>query len=344
MEILLVIFKIVGILMSGILGVLSSVLKIKDASGQLTTKGKVFIAGSVAGLCIALISQILETYTQRQVQAVSQAESLESARKLQQIMADLNRSLQPLGKFSVFIFQAHVSLDDPAFDNYKKRLDKAIAVYSRKSQRERMKERDMSGPLGIGQGDNYRPTSIEVEPNGKYYPSSQDGRGISAMVFPICYRFVFFKDPIDASKYHPMQHFGSGLGDLRADQFMPKPFPLSKDLKTGKFTITGRIEFNAWEDSSGKIVSIPDLLGAQMLVSACGKPRSSWTWKGNKKIYHKPVDTKFEMGIMHLQFDKRTARVSQEDLKRFERGGEAYWEYRFPETQEGLSKLFAGSR
>lgn len=344
MEILLVVFKIFGILMSGILGVLSSVLKIRDASGQLTTKGKIFIAGSVGGLCIALISQILETYVQRQAQAASQAESLESARNLQQIMTDLSRTLQPLGTFSVFIFQANVSLDDPAFDSYKRRLDKAIAVYLRKGQRERMMDRDISGPLGFGRGDDYQPTSVEVEPDGKYYPSSKDGKGISAMVFPLCYRFVFFKEPIDASEYHPLHHFGNGLGDLRADNFMPKPFPLAKDLKTGAYSVTGRLEFSAWEDISGKIVSIPDLLGSQLLISTCGKPMHSWTWKGNKKIYYAPVDTKFELGSMTLQFDKRKASISKENLSRFERKGDVYWEYRFPTTQEGLTKLFSGSK
>jgi hypothetical protein len=343
-EILLVAFKIVGILMSGVLGVLSSVLKIRDASGQLTTKGKVFIAGSVAGLCIALISQILETYIQRQSQAVSQSESLESARKLQKIMFDLNRSLQPLGKFSVFVYKADVSLDDPAFDGYKKRLGKAIEIYLRKGQRERMKERDISAPFGFGQKeDGYRPSYVEVEPGGKYYPSTKDGKEISSMVFPLCYRFVFFKDPIEASDYHPMHHFGKGLGDLRADNFMPKPFPLTKDLITGAYSITGRLEFRTWEDVSGKIVSIPDLIGSQLLVSTCGKPMRSWTWQGSKKIYHNPVDTKFELGSMNIQFDKRKANISKEKLKRFERKGEVYWEYRFPTTQEGLAKLFSGS-
>lgn len=344
MEILLVVFKIFGILMSGILGVLSSVLKIRDASGQFTTKGKIFIAGSVAGLCIALISQILETYVQRQAQATSQAESLESARNLQKIMADLSRSLQPIGKFSVFVYKADVSLADPAFDAYKKRLDKAIAVYLQKGLRDRMRERDMSAPFGFGQEDDFRPSYIEVKPSGKYYPSAKDGNGISATVLPVCYRFVFFKELVDASEYHPLHHFGTGLGDLRADNFMPKPFSLIKDLKTGAYSVTGKLEFLTWEDVSGKIVSIPDLLGSQLLISTCGKPIRSWTWQGNKKIYYTPVDTKFEIGSLSLQFNKRKMHISKEELRRFERKDEVYWEYRFPTTQEGLAKLFSGSR
>lgn len=344
MEILLVVFKIVGILISGVLGVLSSVLKIRDASGQLTIKGKIFIAGSVAGLCIALISQILETYIQRQSQAESQAESLESTRKLQQIMADLNRSLQPLGKFSVFVHGANVSLDDHAFDAYKKRLDEAIAAYLRRSQREQMMEREISSVYGFPQRDQSRPMSIEVEPDGKYYPSPKDGKGISSMVFPVCYRFIFVKDPIDASDYHPRHHYGKGLGDLRADNFMPKPFPLTKDLETGKFSLSGLLEFPHWEDVSGKIISVPDLVGSQLLISACGKAMESWTWQGDKKIFYTPVDTRFEMGSMHLQFDKRKVYISKEQLKRYELDGEVYWEYRFPTTQEALTKLFAGSR
>lgn len=283
MDIVLVVVKIVGILTSGILGVMSSVLKIKDGSGQLTIKGKFFIAGSVAGLCAALISQILETYLQRQAQAASQMESLESTRKLQQIMANLNRSLQPLGKFSVFIHDAHVSLDDIAFDGYKKRLDKTISVYLNKSQRERMLDRDISAPFGFGRGDDYKPTSISVEAGGKYYPSVQDNKKIGAMAFPICYRFVFFKESIKADSYSPIQHYGSGLGDLRADTFLPKPFPLSKNLNTGVYSIGGNLEFRDWEDVSGKIVSIPDLAGAQLFISACGRPTTSWTWVGNKK-------------------------------------------------------------
>ncbi len=339
---LLVVFKIVGILMSGVLGVLSSVLKIRDASGQFTVKGKVFIAGSVAGLCIALISQILETYIQRQSQAASQAESLESTRKLQQIMLDLNRTLQPLGKFSVFVYRANVSLEDTRFDSYKKRLDKLVLIHLKKSERERMMDKDISTITGYMSGGGIKATALQIRPDGKYYPSYKDDKDIG-LLSPICYKFVFFREPIDPSKYQPMHHYGDGLGDLRADAFMPKPLALIKDLSDGSFSLGGMIEFRDWEDVSGKVVSIPDLVGSQLFISACSKPMRGWTWVGKKKIYHEPIDTKFEMGTMMLHFEKRKMWVKKSELNRFERKGEVYWEYRFPDTQEALGRRLAGS-
>lgn len=342
MDMLLVVVKIVGIIMTGLLGVLSSVLKIRDASGSLTRKGKIFIAGSVAGLCIAMISQILETYLQRQAQAQAQAESLESTRKLQRIMADLNRSLQPLGSFSVYVYRAKVSLEGQEFEKYRNRLDAAIDGYLRKGQRERMAERDLNTPTGYGHADEFIPTSVEIRPEGRFYPSPKDGSGLGSTMFPMCYRFVFFKEPINASEYRPKHHFGAGLGDLRAVTFMPNSLSLYKDLKTDDYSIGGTIDFDNLEDVTGKIFSIPDLAGAQLLVSTCGRPESSWTWVGKKKVYKVPVDTKLEMGTMLLQFNKRKMWIQDSELKRFERSDEIYWEYRFPNTEEGVANLFSG--
>lgn len=62
-----------------------------------------------------------------------------------------------------------------------------------------------------------------------------------------------------------------------------------------------------------------------------------------KKIYHEPIDTKFEMGTMMLHFEKRKMWVKKSELNRFERKGEVYWEYRFPDTQEALGRRLAGS-
>lgn len=116
---------------------------------------------------IALISQILETYIQRQAQAASQAESLESTRKLQQIMLDLNRTLQPLGKFSVFVYRANVSLEDPRFDSYKKRLDKLVFTHLKKSERERMIDKDIND-YRLYEWRGNKPTALQIRPDGKY--------------------------------------------------------------------------------------------------------------------------------------------------------------------------------
>lgn len=344
MELALVLLKVLGVLISGVFGVLGTVVRIRDRAGDLTNKGKTFIAGSVAGLLLAVVSQIFESYTQREAQQAAAAESLESTRRLELIVTELNRTLQPISPLEVYISGSKVSLDDEVFSAYKERLNSGIESFLKKSKLEQMKDKNFSTPSVKSERGVLVPLNIEISPSSKFYPTMARDFRVRSLIFPTCYNFVFIKTPIPSETFLPTAHYGSSNGDLRVGFWFPQDLSLVKDLATGEYKVSGSLKSDQarWEDNTGKIVSLPDLAGSQLFVSGCGRSKfTTNSFTKNEKVLP-DVDVKMALGTVKIEIGKRSIWINESKFQRHESELGVYWEYLFPETQAELTKAFAG--
>jgi hypothetical protein len=338
MVFILVCMKVIGVVLSGLFGIVGVIAKVRDASGAITSRGKVFILGSAIGFLMAVVSQIFETYIQQETERKSAEESLQSTLRLETIVNQLNRSLQPIESFEFYLAGDKISLSDPGLKAYRDRLDSGIEKYLRKNDEDRFKDKDFSTPLVGVENGKHVPLEIEVSNGSSYYPSDEEFTVRSA-IFPMCYEFVFFKNPIDPNKYEPGSRGGSYSGDLQIEVMFPSKLSLSKDLRSGEYSVTGRLvaSKDLWEDNSGRIVSIPDLAGAQMFYSMCNRSSRIENAFTSKEKRLPSVELHVTPGSMNIHMGKRNFWVKQGDFKPFKGQLRDFWEYRFPED---VSKIF----
>ncbi|MFK8399917.1 hypothetical protein M2D07_015525 [Pseudomonas sp. BGr12] len=338
MDIFLLVLKVSGFLFSGIVAILASVLEVKDAEGRVNKKGKFFIAGGVAGIFLAVTTQVVESYMQRQAQKAAAEESLQATKRLEGIMYELNRNLQPLQLFSVAIYRMTSLSRDSDVELYRQRLYDGASEFLKKAQEERAKDQDFSvidaslvGTLSIRE-------EVAVKPGGRYYPEPSLKAEADSKLMPMCFNFVFFKDPLPASKLKDSAMFGIGVGDAQVRSAFPAGLNMKFDVKKNDLYMDGVLSLGDWENQSGRILSIPDLVGAQMLVATCPRPVPNPPDPNSLRMVSDP----FALGGMRLKFGNRSVLIRAGDLTLHRDGEISFWEYRFPETEEALNEKLRG--
>jgi len=339
MELILVCLKVLGVLISGVFGLLGAVVKIRDDQGVFSSRGKIFIAGSILGFLMAVISQIIEGHVQHEAAKKTEQEALQATIRLERINRELNRSLQPITSFEVYFSGNKISMADEVFANYKKRLEKGFSTYLKKTDRERFLYHEITAPVTTKKNGRSEPLILSVSEDSSFFPSNKEFL-LKGLIFPICYEFVFFKNPIDPSAFQPGFHDALNNGDFRVRAFMPNGLDLQKDLRSGDYQVAGKVIFKKelWTDITGQIVSIPDLAGAQMFFSACVPFQQITSIFTKEELRRAPADVKLEPGSMNFHLGARSFWVRGEKLIKYNGRLRQYWEYKFPEDVSDIFK------
>lgn len=340
-DILLALLKVLGVLISGMFGVLGAVFTLHNSEGGLSKKGKIFIVGSILGLVLAVVCQILESYVQREAERKAVEDTLESARRLEAIAVDLNRSLQPIDSLEVYI-SSFVSLEDESFQSYRLELEKGIQSYLQKNERERFGDANFTTSVSSRLSGKSTPLKIQVRKESNLAPQNFRKAPFISSVFPKCYDFDFFKNPISESEISERWGLSKGKSDLNVNYFFPNDFTIGKDLEKGKYTVSGRLTKDdaQWSDSSGEIIALPDLAGAQMIVSGCVKSERVLNAFTSEEVRKSSADTKTELEWINLRVGRRSLSISGSYFRRIESRYKVYWIYTFPTGQEELARLF----
>jgi hypothetical protein len=335
---LLTIMKVAGALITGVFGMLAAVINIRRPDNKISGLGKFFIVGSILGVMTVTISQILETREQDVVKKKSDSDSLTATLRLEKIMLDLNRSLQPITNFEVYFVGNHISLDDNFFSSYRRRLDKAIAEHLKKTPFQNMRDKNLESDL-FPSSSQSEATRIVV-PKDSIYSPQKAGEFIGLRMLPLCYDFVFFRNPIDPKYFKAGMKGGSAFGDLSYMGFGSEDIELVKKLDSNSFELRGKVNFSdgSKSNATGNFISIPDLAGSQIFFSACTMTDGfSFNPKTPEKKTSFKIKLDFRPGTMIFKLGDRSFSIAEDKWVKYEGALRPYWSYTFPHE---LSEIF----
>jgi hypothetical protein len=126
MESVLLILKLLGVIFTAVFGILGTVHDFREQDGKLTKWGKASVVGTVASVLLAVSAQFIENYLQGISGRKAALQTLESTQRLEKIIYELNRTIQPIESISVFVADLGLPMDDQPLQDYRLRLNSGI--------------------------------------------------------------------------------------------------------------------------------------------------------------------------------------------------------------------------
>ena len=108
MDLLLTTVKVMGLLFSGLFGLLGTVHDFREADGKYTRWGKVAIGGILVSVLLAVVAQLMEAYLNQLSAKRAALQALDATEKLESIVNELTRSLHPIDSVSAFVAELQV--------------------------------------------------------------------------------------------------------------------------------------------------------------------------------------------------------------------------------------------
>ncbi|WP_457978662.1 hypothetical protein L0Y47_24300 [Ectopseudomonas composti] len=335
MEQILLSLKVLGLLSSGVFGLLGTIHDFRDHNKRFTKWGKISIAGISLSIFLAVAAQLVESYRSQESAEQAALQALESTKRLESIIFELNRTLQPIESISVFVAELEVPLNEPSLLGYKNRLENGIEKYLTMPRNERYKEENISTPTGkAGKKGDFIPTQVSINSRHALFPQLGD-EGLPWSTLNVSrLELEFYANPINPKDFSPFSH-GIGDGDLSIDLYNNESLTIDKDIEKKTYHLSGHLKSikEHWKNNSGKIISLPDLAGAQLFISA--GPLGI----RNKSDQFLSLRQEFEMKSINLKLGNRDIWIHEENLtKHVNSDGLVYWEYNFPKTVEKIFK------
>jgi hypothetical protein len=295
------ILKFVGAALTGVAGVIGILTETKAADPltpdrkHLTRPGKILLSLGVAGLAIALVSQIVEW-----VKTGYDAEAAQI-----QNSAVLSEIRKAVTRFETISLDVTISLplDEPLLKPYKDNLDK------------RLEDLEM---MGVGTGQVYKGIRvgtkskndwegalISISPDSEALPTAREG-AIADLIKDIP-RVAFYKPPVDRSKMFVRR------SDLT---LVPTPGEISLEGVLGP---DGKLQSlgvkrhgmdapaNRWSPS-GNLISLEQLPGTQAVIFLPGLPQAD----GEKLWGQCFVSAVFYFNYQRVSIAKDPSRIKNE--------------------------------
>jgi hypothetical protein len=319
--------SIVGGTISGVAALL---VEYKDKNtGKVTKWGRYALIGVGVSFLIGASNLWLD-YTQKKRESREAAnKSREAAEQTLRIVNDISRTLNPLKEVRA-TFQATYPFDQPELAGYRRRLDegvrKSISMMNGKDAKKTASWFD-----GFAGGPNAQ--MFSVPPASPLFPDPIKERFAHTVFSGTRLEIDFYKDPIDPARYDGMfpasprsdlhMSFGSDGTHYSAVQYELE----TKKLQTAGFQFLTDPKY--W-DSSGKIVSVLDLAGTQMIVRV--------EQGGEINYAERDKQMKLDLDGLGLQVaDRRSWSLRKDSLKLFKTAdGSPFYVYIFPKTFDGL--------
>jgi hypothetical protein len=267
---LLVTLKFLSVSLTGSFAILALLVDYRDkATGKITKWGKISLTGIIVSTSIGLISQALEQIKAKEAADAAVEQTRAELQRHSRLLAEITRTLQPIRTVK-FTYWIGIDVDAPEFVAYRARLVSGVENYLRLFPSSDARPSFPSAEVGlspsVSESTTGRVLSFRTNPGSKYLPDElSEGLAYSALNFRphVCFRKV----PVD----DPQCDYWRDDGDLR---FLVE----SEDVRFGHSlhisTQTHQIEVNdsnlaqeqRFTRSNGKILAVPDLLGAQIVV------------------------------------------------------------------------------
>ena len=335
-SVVLTVLKLTGIAYAAGSGTLALFVDFKDkTTGRVTRWAGVALVGIIVSGSVAAGAEIISVYKGKH-------EAEENLRRRQEdidrqnkqvlgLLSEISRGLHPFDTASFFLF-AEVPCDDPRLTNYKHKLEKGIHDYT--STRVTNSPLFPKSGLSVIVSSNEGPEVIEISPKAVIYPSPDT---LEHAVLAVRRAEVsIYKRPINPKKHRPFSQGFDSMPDIIIPLYDENTFSLQFDLRDKSVKSVGRFSAKreSWT-STGRIVSINDLAGAQMFF--CIGPLGS----ESKGIYsnsdYLDLRKNVRLGPVNFGIGQRYAWFNQRDLKQyFTPEGLPFWVVQFPDPLEPI--------
>jgi hypothetical protein len=236
-------------MITGVWAVIGLQVDFKDKDGQITKWGRRALVWSAVSVLVAVGAQVFETLNKRREDELS-------AEKTRIVLNEIRRAVYPVQ--SVFV-TSNLIVPREALPGYAEKLEKAIKDIADRQ----LLHSDDADVEDNGAGE---PTKISVSKEFRFYPEKRTLE--RALLVDVGLEFRFYKSPIDTDSVR------SRFELPRADfEFLVRPTDaeIEYSLLTHRFlSLAMNMEANRKDvhwSSNGKIASLADLDGAQMIVT-----------------------------------------------------------------------------
>jgi hypothetical protein len=344
-ETALLTLKYLGMVLSGVFGAFGLLVKFKDGDGRITRAGRAALILICFSTLVAVGSQSLELLMRRQerISASEQRskETLAAVQRTEKTLFEISRSLYPIK--DIFIsYWVSVPSDHVSMRNYINRFDEEMkTVVSQLNE-----GRDVQGITGgmMDKARNYRAFSFSgaspLAPKRKSEKLAYTVFGYSGV------ELQFFKNAIKPSEHPRISVNGHSRPDLSLsvsagldDQGLSGGHTIAYRLSSGSFEFEAhdiRADPLYWE-STGDIISIPDLLGSQMYVTVHDNMVS-----GDPSVdrFLPEIRRKFELGTLVLKIGGQEFWFRKKGFQKYkDRNDYPIYVFNFPKTLEELKRL-----
>ncbi len=331
MHALLFTLKLAGVTLSALFGVIGTMHEFRDKNAQLTRWGRAAIGGILVAASLAIAAQFIEDRLKDVSAREAAIQTLESTKRLEVIVHQLDRTLQPLDSVSLFLPELEIPMNDPLFARYKARLDVEIADYKNQNDRSRFAQKGISAPLL----DRYRgsPIIVSVSSVHQLFPRFSDEAFVRTLLSVPVVELAFYKTLIDPEVFQPLFHGGPQDADLRIGFRIPRLLEIQKDFQSNRYFLAGKLatsDYSSWENITGKIATIPDLAASQLFLAVGPHAATLDLVDGRKDAFLK-LRQRFALGRVLIRFGNRDCWIDESAFTRHVNNrGETFWEYRFP--------------
>jgi hypothetical protein len=268
MDIALTILKLAGLVLAGAFGALGLLKDFRDDKTKVLTKwGKIALYGILASTALAFIAQVLDSAKSVHDAKESEKRAQDQIARSNEILTDLNRSLNPLINVRV-TYWLTVPFEAPEFASYRERLTKGVA--------EILASPDQEGTPRAGyvsvRDANGRPEAVSIPRSSPLMPQRHEVIPYYVLRYSGL-RFAFFKSPRPDSELtaeamaRPQPDLSFDVGTDTGEK-TSLDYSLEYDLKSKKLTIyaSDLASDPQYWDSNNHVQAVPDLSNAQLTV------------------------------------------------------------------------------
>jgi hypothetical protein len=273
MDIAITIFKYLSLLVgtcSGVIGLLSD---FRDKqTGKITKNGYRLLWLIIVSAFISLSSQTLELYRDKVKDEIAEKKSLEEAVKTNQILTDLNRTLNPIKDINVS-YTIQIPLTDPRLNSYRQRLtrqlDSIMTSFSNLSFDQKRSNLRTKYGVFVTSYSTDSIFSVEFEKDSPLLPDKTS----EALAFYVLQYgevdYSFYNNSIKniSDTIRPDFHFSVTSGII--NDGLEGEHKISYERNNQSLYINGFLieSTSKYWDKRGKIISIPDLAEARLIMT-----------------------------------------------------------------------------
>lgn len=351
------ILKFGGLLLSGVFGVYSLLVKFNGENDKITKSGRhaliiIIITSTMVGVLSAAIEIYRDSVRERTTLEAQAKEMLDTAKRTEKMISEINRSLQPISCLSISRW-INVPTDHFRLKNYISRfeteLPNALALLTSTGQ--------FPGYNGgtFDKGNN--PVNINFDRSALLAPDKSK-EALAYWVFIAAdITLDFFRSPIDEKSYTSIPGDFINNSDLRielrswlGDYGSNNSHEMTYNLKEKQFKLS--VNYSACDPdpdpgyriNTGKILSIQDLAGSQLFVRLLN---GVYSGDANKVDRYLPeIRRSFGLDILILNFGKgREFWIMSKEFKQLQtKDGFPLYVYTFPQTVDALNELTLKAR
>lgn len=257
-EVIITGFKVAGALIGGVLGVVGVLFNFKKSNGHVTPWGLVVILGIVLSATVGVVTSVIEGYKAR-------SDAAQQSARTERLLKELTRAIQPITELHLTHWTSLPS-EAPIVHSYLEKVAKRVERRAHESLEFKLPFRRDSD-IDVSASDMNGPITINIPPKSKFWPTGEESP-IGILTNSFQFGVHLRKTPIEAESFDSVISVDDGKSDWIA---MGYPFSdrnvLSYSPRTKEIEIFGSSEYDRklWR-SNGKITSVEDLHGAQLIL------------------------------------------------------------------------------